>query len=229
MAGRNDLGSLLRRSLETCRDHPIAFVSIAAPFLPLEVAAALARGPWHLVTSIGVLVVSQLPFAALVRAASVATHGGKPSFGDSYAAVLTRARDILEVTIRHLGATLLLTASLVGMPWGLNIFVRWFFGIQGVVLYSLTPKDALRFSSQIVKGSWWRTFMALLIPVTLGQIPVWVPVVLFRSFSPLVLVMSALVGVVLTPFLICFYTLWFFRLVDLRNGTENGELSAFQI
>jgi hypothetical protein len=123
--------------------------------------------------AVSYLVVAPLITAICVYALQSVAAGGSPkareavvkgfeSFSPIFFAVLLAALGIL------LGAILILP--------GIYLFVRWYFVPQAVVLEGAQGAAALRASSRLVQGSWWRTLglillvnvAALLVAVVLG-------------------------------------------------------------
>ena len=120
------------------------------------------------------LVVAPLITAICVYALQSVAAGGSPrarealvkgfeSFSPIFFAVLLAALAIL------LGAVMIVP--------GIYLFVRWYFVPQTVVLESTRGAAALRASSRLVEGFWWRTFglivlvnvLALIVVVILGS------------------------------------------------------------
>jgi hypothetical protein len=104
--------------------------------------------------AVSYLVVAPLITAICVYALQSVAAGGTPrareaivkgfeSFSPIFFAVLLAALGIL------LGAILIVP--------GIYLFVRWYFVPQAVVLEGAHGASALRASSRLVEGSWWRT------------------------------------------------------------------------
>jgi hypothetical protein len=104
--------------------------------------------------AVSYLVVAPLITAICVYALQSVAAGGTPrareaivkgfeSFSPIFFAVLLAALGIL------LGAILIVP--------GIYLFVRWYFVPQAVVLEGAHGTSALRASSRLVEGSWWRT------------------------------------------------------------------------
>ena len=58
----------------------------------------------------------------------------------------------------ELGMVILLTITVVGIPFALHRFVRWSLFAEACMLDDLSATESLRRSSELVKGRWWRTF-----------------------------------------------------------------------
>jgi ABC-type sugar transport system permease subunit len=53
---------------------------------------------------------------------------------------------------------LLLTITVVGIPFAIHRFVRWSLFAQAAILDERSATESLRRSSELVRGRWWRTF-----------------------------------------------------------------------
>jgi hypothetical protein len=60
--------------------------------------------------------------------------------------------------VTELGMVLLLTLTVVGIPFAIHRFIRWSLFAQACMLDNLSARESLRRSSELVKGRWWRTF-----------------------------------------------------------------------
>ena len=58
----------------------------------------------------------------------------------------------------ELGMVLLLTITVVGIPFAIHRFIRWSLFAQECMLHDLSAPESLRRSSQLVKSRWWRAF-----------------------------------------------------------------------
>jgi ABC-type sugar transport system permease subunit len=52
---------------------------------------------------------------------------------------------------------LLLTITVVGIPFAIHRFIRWSLFAQACMLEDLSANRSLRRSSELVRGRWWRT------------------------------------------------------------------------
>ena len=53
---------------------------------------------------------------------------------------------------------LLLTITVVGIPFAIHRFIRWSLFAEACMLDDLSATRAMRRSSELVRGRWWRTF-----------------------------------------------------------------------
>jgi hypothetical protein len=58
----------------------------------------------------------------------------------------------------ELATVLLLTITVVGIPFAIHRFIRWSLFAEACMLDDLSATESLRRSSEPVKGRWWRTF-----------------------------------------------------------------------
>jgi hypothetical protein len=188
---------------------------LGSVIVPANLLSAFGRPPF--VAQLASLALGELVFAALASAAAIAYAGGRPSLVESLRAARDRFGTILELLARQLGAFLLLAITLVGIPLALRIFVRWFFGTQGVMLRGLNAKDAISHSCQLVTGRWWPIAGIILLAVLIFGGPAFASTFVFDYRLTIVIWMPF--SVVVTPILSCFWTLAFFDLEGTRKAT----------
>ena len=58
----------------------------------------------------------------------------------------------------ELGMVVLLTITVVGIPFAIHRFIRWSLFAEACMLDDLSATESLRRSSELVRGRWWRTF-----------------------------------------------------------------------
>ena len=177
-----DVGALLRDSFTVYLRHFGTFLALGAlVVVPSQVivggigmeqlTADYESTPGWAETSIAAavayLVVAPLITAICVHALHSVAAGGSPgareaivkgfeSFAPIFFAVLLAAAGIA------LGLFLLIVP-------GVYLFVRWYFVPQAVVLEGARNAAALRASSRLVTGAWWRTFgLVVLVNVLVG-------------------------------------------------------------
>jgi hypothetical protein len=103
-------------------------------------------------------------FASVIATAAVAVildeldAGRSILAGRAYRRVLTRWRSLTRGMATELGMVLLLTITVIGIPFVIHRFTRWSLFAQACILDDLSATESLRRSSQLVKGHWRRTF-----------------------------------------------------------------------
>jgi hypothetical protein len=103
-------------------------------------------------------------FASVIATGAVAVilgdldAGRRILAGQAYRRVLGRWRSLGKGMAIELGTVLLLTITIVGIPFAIHRFIRWSLFAQACMLDDLSATESLRRSSALVKGHWWRTF-----------------------------------------------------------------------
>jgi hypothetical protein len=78
---------------------------------------------------------------ALITAVMRAREGEAPHIGRSYRSALRHAWRLIAASTAHIGAATLLSITVIGIPWALRLFVRWYFCLQVVVIDGLDVGD----------------------------------------------------------------------------------------
>jgi hypothetical protein len=137
----------------------IFHVSSVAPLIALDgrhgaVTAFLAV----LIGGIGGLFASVIATAVVAVILDEIDAGRRILAGQAYRRVLRRVRPLTRGLLTELAMVLLLTITVVGIPWAIHRFIRWSLFAQACMLGDLSATDSLRHSSRLVRGRWWRTF-----------------------------------------------------------------------
>ena len=232
-----DVGALLRDSFTVYLRHFGTFLALGAlVVVPSQVivsgigmeqlTADYDSTPGWAETSIAAavafLVVAPLITAICVHALHSVAAGGSPgareaivkgfeSFAPIFFAVLLAAAGIA------VGLFLLIVP-------GIYLFVRWYFVPQAVVLEGARTAAALRASTRLVTGAWWRTFgLVVLVYVLIGL----TIVVLGAPFTALAdstdralwaLSGNILATTVTQPFIALFSTLLYYDLRERKRA-----------
>lgn len=207
------------------------FVTIGAGTIPASVGSSLIGGLVEEPALAGALLLplflASFAIYALVAAAVISfllqVDGGKqPDERIALRAAFSRASDLLRATYRSAIISLFFAITVIGLPVAINRVVRWAFVPQSVMIDSQASEAALAYSSDLVKGHWWRTlgrilFVGILIGI-LSQVTTGL-----AASSPLVLyaLISAVVGAFTGPYFSIALTLAFFDL-KLRQA-EAGD------
>jgi hypothetical protein len=173
-------------------------------------------------TLVSFLVVSPLITAICIHALRSVAAGGRPGAGRAFVSGFEAFTPIFfAVLLAALGIALGLV--LLVIP-GIYLFVRWFFVPQAVVIEGARGPEALRRSSAVVQGFWWRT-LGLVVVVNLAAI---LPALVFTA--PFAAIADstdeavwALVGTICAetitaPFVALFSTLLYYDLRARRAG-----------
>jgi hypothetical protein len=233
-----DVGALLRASFTVYLRHFGTFLALGAlVVVPSQVivggigmeqlTADYDTTPGWAETSIAAavayLVVAPLITAICIHALRSVAGGGSPgareaivkgfeSFAPIFFAVLLAAAGIA------LGLFLLIVP-------GVYLFVRWYFVPQAVVLEGARNAAALRASSRLVAGAWWRTFGLVVL------VNVLVALMIFVLGAPFTVLADAtdralwalsgqiLASSVTQPFIALFSTFLYYDLRERKRAT----------
>ena len=224
-------GELIVESARVYLRNPMVYLGIGlVPQLP----GLAGLGPlplwWAIILMILSFVLTALAFGAVIHAVA-ADYLGLPS---SVVASFDRARQrglfLLVSALAFLvllGLSLALIFILIGIPLFFFVLVLFWFYPQAIMLESLGPLDAFRRSVVLVQNNWWRAFgtgvvysmpmiVFLSIVISLASDP---------AASKLVTIVSALVGMVATPWIMIGSTLLYF---DLRVGKAGISMEVLR-
>ncbi len=133
-------------------------LSSVAPLVALDgrhgaVTAFLAL----LIGGVGGLFASVIVTAAVSVILAERDAGNRILAGEAYRRVLGRWRPLTRGMATELGMVVLLTVSVVGIPFAIHRFIRWSLFAEACMLDELPAGGSLRRSSELVRGRWWRT------------------------------------------------------------------------
>jgi hypothetical protein len=111
----------------------------------LSVVSLLTRGLLFLIVT-----------PAVIFATAEIAAGRQPGVRQSLREGFARIPQLVWTFVRGGVMVLLLTITIVGIPWAVNRSIRWMFGSQAAVLTGERGKTALDTSSQAVQGRWWQ-------------------------------------------------------------------------
>jgi hypothetical protein len=183
VVGRRRAGQIARASLVLYGRHPVTFAAIGVLNVPLVVLSGLIAslirhaplvgndvltgsetgdGGTRLVMS---LLISGLTSAAafVVAAAAVAwivdqsARGRRVTAIDAVRAIWSRARDLVRGFARAAVIVLVLSISVIGIPFAIRQLVRYQFMPHAVMLEALDGRRSLERSSDLVRKRWWHT------------------------------------------------------------------------
>ena len=175
-------GQIFRASTRVYTRNPLTFAAAGAIFVPVYLVAAsiqwvifhlssvaplIALDGRHgavtaflavLIGSIGGLFASVIATAAVAVILDELDAGRRGLAGEAYRRVLRRLRPLLRGMLTELAMAVLLTITVVGIPFAIHRFIRWSLFAQACILGDLSATESLRRSSLLVGGRWWRTF-----------------------------------------------------------------------
>ena len=221
-----DLGDLMSETFRVYKGSFWIFVIIAlVAQVPVAVQQLVPNLALSVVLFIAAVFLSILAAGATVRA--VASHylGKEISVGNCYRRAWDRTLSLLGSEIIFIIA---LSISFVLVPLFFYLLVSRFFYAQAIMLEGRKgPRNALRRSGELVRGSWWRVFgigivfVLLLIIINTGAS---IPGFIASDSSPIVgAALISLAGAVVTPIGFIGATLVYF---DLRIRKEGYTLET---
>jgi hypothetical protein len=108
---------------------------------------------------------------AVIYATAEFAAGRRPGIRQSLREGFTRIPQLVWTFVRGGVVVLLLTITIIGIPWAVNRSIRWMFGSQAAVLTGERGKTALDASSQAVQGRWWQAAANGAVLAFLGATP----------------------------------------------------------
>jgi hypothetical protein len=177
-----DGGQILRAAWRVYRADLRTFLGMGVIFVPVSVVAAgiqwllfhlTAVGDWvaldsrHgvgtallalLIGGVGAAIASVCTTAAVAAALGELDAGRQISAREAFRVAFRHVGSLAGALARQFGAAVLLTITVIGIPFAIRRFVRWSLFAQAAVLEERPAKDALRRSAGLVNGHWWRTF-----------------------------------------------------------------------
>jgi hypothetical protein len=204
----------------------IFHVTTVAPLVALDgrhgaVTAFLAV----LIGGVGGLFASVIATAVVAVILSELDAGRRISAGQAYQRVLRRWRPLGKGMAIELAMILLLTITVVGIPFAIHRFIRWSLFAEACMLENLSATDSLQRSSDLVNGRWWRTFgFTMLVDVlaVLSGPLLGVGLLLLTDHSlNFINLAAALVYTFTVPYAAIQLTLYYFDL-EVRGTTHTG-------
>jgi hypothetical protein len=122
---------------------------------------------------------------------------------------------------------MLLTITLIGIPFAIYRAVRWYFISQVIMVEGLSGEAVLARSAALVEGKWWNTVGRLIVMALVIQIPVGLLSSALSAAFPGVagILISSATAFVTTPFGIIASTLMFFDLYVRKAPQPNADFS----
>ncbi|HUA49212.1 MAG TPA: hypothetical protein VMA77_28510 [Solirubrobacteraceae bacterium] len=245
-------GQIFLATTRIYAENILTFAAAGAIFVPVYLAAASLQWVIFHLTSIAPLValdgrhgavtaflavlvggIGGL-FAGVIATAAVAVilgeldAGHRVLAGQAYRRVLRRWRSLGKGMATELGMVLVLTVTVVGIPFAIHRFIRWSLFAEACMLDDLPATESLRRSSELVKGRWWRTLGFTAVVDTLAVLSgplLGVGLLLLTDHTlNFINLAAALVYTFTVPFAAIQLTLYYFDL-ELR-GQRVRELST---
>jgi hypothetical protein len=239
-------GQIFSAAWRVHRDHIGLFVATGAIFVPVSLLTA--AGQWvlfhvtpiesvvaldgrggpvtaflaFLTGGIGAALASVITTAAVAFALGRIDAGRRVSGLDAYRAAFDRLRSLAGATARQFAVAILLSITVVGVPFAIRRFVRWSLFAEACALEDRTAGASLDRSAELVDGHWWRTFgftavIDVLVALSGPLLGVALLLLTDQSLS-VVNIVGALVYAVTVPYAAIAFTLYYFDL-DTRWRT----------
>ena len=115
-----------------------------------------------LITSWITILISLVSIGALLFAGGQSYLGRQIAAGTAFRQIVRRFWSYLGCNILYMLVIGLLAITVIGIPFAIYFAARWGFYAQAVLIEETSATHALRRSSELVKGTWWRVFGILL-------------------------------------------------------------------
>ena len=218
-----DVGELLGETFKLFWKHKLLFAAITAiiavPYIVVvdlvwgeELASGGTDFDWAsfiVPTILGATVIPALITALHVVSLLRIAEGERPSVGEAFGLAADRAGAAIGATVLYMLAVVVGLVLLI-IP-GLWLAVRLYFGAQAAVVDGLSPVDALKRSSELVRNRWWQTFGRMLlagIVFSLVTLPLNIPLQLM-DFGPVYVVLDVVLQTIVLSLTALFGTLVF--------------------
>lgn len=179
---RRACGQILRASMRIYMSDPRTFAALGLVLLPVSVVAAAVQwllfhhtglgtfvaldGKRGAITTLFALLIGDIgaAFASVIATAAVVVTLDEMGSGrrvrpeQAVRAAIDRLRPLATATLIQYGVVLVLTLTIVGIPFALHRFIRWSLFVQACTLDDRAGRESLAMSSRLVRGRWWRTF-----------------------------------------------------------------------
>ena len=107
---------------------------------------------------------------ALVSVLHLLEQGEGPSIVGAYRYTLPRLVRLVLGWLAVIVLTVAMALTIVGIPWAVKKYVDWQFVHQEIIFRDLSVREALRGSTDAVRGSWWWTVRVALFFWLIGVI-----------------------------------------------------------
>jgi hypothetical protein len=194
------------------------FVLISLVALPVNILGSLPD--YGFIFAIFTLLVGLVVDAALILAVGQAVVATEPTPGPNLSAAVNNFGRIFEYSWRMFGTILLLTVTIIGIPWAIRVAVRWSMGLPAIMLHGFDGKGAISESCRLIENNWWRTFGNFLLIGLIIAVPSSIGLGVTFAMSPFAGgVLGAIFSVFTTPFFALTWTLLYLRLRQEKGDT----------
>jgi hypothetical protein len=136
-----------------------------------------------------------------------------------------RLGPLTGASLRVFFICLLLSVTIIGIPFAIYRIVRWYFISQVIMVEGVTGEAVLARSAELVEGKWWNTLGRLIVMGLVIQIPVGLLSSALSAAFPGVggILLSSATAFVTTPFGIIASTLMFFDLYVRKAPAHDDD------
>jgi hypothetical protein len=244
-------GQIFRAAGRLYGNNLTLFVAMGAIFVPVAVVTAAIQWALFHLTEMGSLVALDgrggavtaflalvtggvgAAMASVITTAAVAFSLGEIDAGrrarppDGYRAAFERWRTLLGAAATQYVVAILLSITVIGLPFAIGRYVRWSLFAEACGLEGGTARESLRRSAELVARRWWRTFgfSALVIVLAALSGPVLGVALLLLTNDSLTFIniAGALIYTVTVPYAAIALTLYYFDLDARRSAAARRE------
>lgn len=173
--------------------------------------------PIYVLFVVGFLVIYIVLEGAVTHAVCQLYVGQEIEISAAFRQTFRRFWPMLGAITLLLLAVFLMAITIVGIPFAVYFGLRWYFALQAVLLEGASPMEALRGSSELVEGSWWRV-LGITIVVALVILAVSIIPSIVLAFIPII--GSLFVNILVSPAYAIAKTVLY---CDLRTRVEGPE------
>jgi hypothetical protein len=233
---RRAFGQIVRAARQLYGRHWLPMLGIAAVAVPIiggtqyvvELVASATRGT----LAIGDLL-DQLarPAATAIVSAVVIVYvrslvtAGRASFTDSWKGTAQRFWRVVGSSLLVTILVIVMALTIIGIPFAIWKLVGWAFAQQEVLFEDKSIRGALKGSSELVRGHWWRAMRVIVLFYLIGVVtgPILTFALIFTAL-PLVWInlIGSLIYALLIPYKALGETLLYFDL-ETRAATEPAK------
>jgi len=243
---KRDGGQILRAARRIYRADLRTFLGMGVIFIPVSVVAAgiqwvlfhltglgtfVALDSRHgaatavlalLIGGVGAAISSVCTTAAVAAALGQLEAGRRIRATEAFKIALRHARALAGALGRQFGAAVLLTITVIGIPFAIRRFIRWSLFAQAAVLEERPARDALRRSAELVDGHWSRTFgitafIDILAALSGPLVGVLLLLLSDRSLN-FINITGSVIYTITVPYAAIALTLYYFDLDERRRG-----------
>ena len=176
----------------------------------------------EILSGVGGPIASALVAAIAIVAMREVNENGGASFGGACRGMWERFRRVVGTQLLATAGVILMALTVVGLPFAAWKYVGWMFIQQQVLFEDRAPREAIRASSELVRGRWLYTVRVAVVFAVIGIVtgPMLGFALIFADISLLLInIIGAVVFALLVPYIAIGQTLLYFDL-EVEGLTE---------